>query len=262
MKPEKLDYASLLAEFQAQTAGPVAAIKTAPCVACRTPDSVLAGRTGPDAICDGCRRQGDDDRRAIATNGERHFPPKYKSVRFESRLAADPSHVRAARDLVERFPLERTPNVVLVGQAGSGKTTLAIAMARLWIAKHRKSVCFVSALELVAARSGYPLGAGEAPIIREAKRARVLILDDLGQEKQDRDGVVTELIFARDGSVGPTWVTTGVGVDRAAAEASVKAQYGDGVARRLFEGAIVFDLSVRPLVQQVTRPATLRRVTP
>lgn len=135
--------------------------------------------------------------------------------------------------------------VVLSGNAGSGKTTLACCMLRAIIAtaenepnthtaiaKRAFGVRFIGAYWVAKARHEHRLGEGEAPLVEEAMRASVLVLDDLGIE-QAKNSAVSEVIYERHANELPTIVTTGFSFPQ------LVKMYGDGIARRITEHATI-----------------------
>jgi DNA replication protein DnaC len=112
--------------------------------------------------------------------------------------------------------------VVVLGQTAAGKTSLAAAMLSRIIddgldenatprgLKRATGARFVDALELRKAVAEHALGAGEAPLLRAAMRASILLLDDVGQELQLRTAMnpVVEVIRHRHAQSMPTWITT------------------------------------------------------
>lgn len=135
-----------------------------------------------------------------------------------------------------------TPRLVFVGPSGSGKTSLAIAMFRAALDAEpardyrRSGHLYVSAYKLAKARACHPLGEGEAPLVAQALRAPVLLLDEVGGEDPRHASAVAEVIYERHAEGMPTWVTTGTDPEKLAA------RYGGGIGRRMFEGATVFRL--------------------
>jgi hypothetical protein len=167
-------------------------------------------------------------------------PPAFDDARLTSpwlvRLVGEGVVARARGSLT-------APRVVMLGEAGSGKTSLVVAMFRAVLdaeephgrAGHR----YVSAHALAKARAGHPLGHGEAPLVEAAIRAPLLVLDELGGEDARHASAVTEVIYERHAAGATTWVTTGVTAKELAA------RYGGGVVRRVFEGATKFALTRR-----------------
>lgn len=125
----------------------------------------------------------------------------------------------------------------LLGGSASGKTTLAAAMfhdvAERAIKGDERAVelferpLWVSATSLARARKDHRLGNGDAPLILRALAATLLVIDEVGAE---RDGeAVGEIVYERHAAMQPMIVTTGFHID------TLSEKYGDGVARRLVE---------------------------
>lgn len=132
-------------------------------------------------------------------------------------------------------------SATIVGPAGSGKTSLACAMFRQAIANGSRGM-FVSAFDLAKARAQSPLGQGECPLIERAISCRLLLVDDLGQERIFNNSAVSEVLFERHQRMRPLIVTTGLSPEQ------LIERYGDGIARRLLEiGRVnVVRLGMRP----------------
>lgn len=133
-----------------------------------------------------------------------------------------------------------TSSLVLMGGAGAGKTSLAVAMFGAWLRTHRDpSARVAEAFGLALERQRHPLGTGEAPGVAAAMSASLLVLDDLGSEQANRSEAIADVLFARHNADLPTWVTTWL------SDAELAQRYGGGVARRILEGAKVQRLGVK-----------------
>lgn len=125
-------------------------------------------------------------------------------------------------------------SLLFVGPSGSGKTSLACALVRAWDAtRPRRLGVFMPAWKLGVARAHHGLGQGEASEVERAMTTRLLLLDDLGSERNTAINAVPDVIFARALAGLPTWVTTWM------TAAAVAQRYGDGIARRLHEAGQV-----------------------
>ena len=127
--------------------------------------------------------------------------------------------------------------IAIDGPAGSGKTSLACAVLKARYILTGKFFQFAPASVIAMARSRHKLGAGDPQEIVDALTAEVLLIDDLGFEKPGPTSVgdVETVIYERHLHARPTWVTTWMRSDKA------RERYGDGIARRLFEGATIID---------------------
>jgi len=160
----------------------------------------------------------------------RNVPARYAWATLEApELASRVANPTAT--MVARASL-RAARVVLLGGAGAGKTSLACAMLHAIAQTTRGACVFAGAYWVAKARAEMPLGRGEAPIIDDAIAARCLLLDDLGLE-QARSTGVEEVIYERHAAGRQTIVTSGFSGKELAA------RYGDGIARRIFGGALV-----------------------
>lgn len=129
-------------------------------------------------------------------------------------------------------------NVVLLGDAGLGKTSLACALLCEIAAHMNVTGMFVNSFEIAEARRQHRLGQGEPEIIDRALEAGILLIDELGAE-QSKDLAVDELIRARHDGMDRTIFTTGF------SQAFLTEKYGAGVARRIFEGSAILRLGGR-----------------
>lgn len=154
---------------------------------------------------------------------------------------------------IDRIKLAReslaAERVACVGPPGAGKTSLVAAMFQ---ASQRPSgqspwPAWYSAHELAKARALHALGEGEAPVIWRALQADLLVIDELGGEDERYASAVKEILYERHAACLPTWVTTGVG------SAEIGNRYGGGIARRVFEDAVVFKLGAEQKTTTSTR---------
>lgn len=129
-------------------------------------------------------------------------------------------------------------NVVLRGLPGAGKTSLLVAALRVRFnrADWRTRLVMADATDLGVCRIQHPAGQGEAPLVEAAMVANLLLLDDLGNERQTQNNAVPDVIMSRHRDDLPIWFTTGETREQ------VAAKYGGGVMRRVFDGALVIEM--------------------
>jgi DNA replication protein DnaC len=140
------------------------------------------------------------------------------------------TRVSRGRAIVDAAAALTSTGLLLVGPSGSGKTSLACALLRAWDARYpRRRGVFMPAWKLGVARAQHGLGQGEPPEVERALTTRLLVLDDLGSERNTATNAVPDVIFARALDGLPTWVTTWMTAE------AVTQRYGDGIARRLYE---------------------------
>ncbi len=200
--------------------------------------------------CDACRpahvRQTREGLLAPASNT---IPGLFAWARFGAPELAERVSIQTAIEEA-RAALE-APRVVLIGRAGCGKTSLAVALARAVLDAAIEPGCsveawrraqglrFVPAYDLARANAQHGLGEGQPPIVLSALGASLLVLDDLGAEPPKLlNSPVPDVIYQRHARPElQTVVTTGF------SEEAIAERYGDGIARRLFEGAVVVYVS-------------------
>jgi DNA replication protein DnaC len=194
-------------------------------------------RDGPKGLCDDCGAAANRARQLAEWHDR--LPPRFTWGLAEPKLAA----LVGAEVMAQARMLFGAERVVFSGNAGCGKTSLAVAMlrelyesavrpdAKPALVRRAHGAMFVSAYDLSKARARHPLGQGEAPLIDAAMRASTLVIDDLGSERDGFQSAVTEVLYERHAECRTTWVTTWLD------EVKARERYGDGIARRLFEGA-------------------------
>ena len=112
-------------------------------------------------------------------------------------------------------------------------------MLRRWVATTERKATFVHAYRLGLARIQHQAGSGEPDVVETAMRVPLLLLDDLGSERDHAMNAVPDVVFERDAENRPTWVTTGLTRDQ------LIQRYGLGVVARVFERATVIRLGAR-----------------
>jgi hypothetical protein len=190
----------------------------------------ICGETTSGVECFDCSGARLERNAAIAeTRGS--IPPAFRWAALDvpellARVALSASAFDDARARMDEA------RVVALGRSGSGKTSLLVAMMRARAARRAERGLFVSAVELGSARQRARLGA-EAPEVVAALGAQLLLLDDLGTDRDLPSSPIVEVVWGRHAAARPTWVTTWLD------EPAMAARYGDGLARRVFEGASI-----------------------
>lgn len=162
------------------------------------------------------------------------IPKRFRDKRFENfkPLHGTEDALRACRRYVEAFkPGETSTGLVLMGEAGLGKTHLATAIGRALLEEHLVKPVFVSVLGLLAEIRAGENGRFEWSGYNAAKRAELLIVDDLGQELP-RPWVkekLMELLDERYRAELPTLFTTNRG------DADLENAYSRPFVSRIYE---------------------------
>ncbi len=204
-----------------------------PEVRAKLEDNAEHARTCNLRLCDRCGRLPPDTtarKLALAT-----VPPAYADAHLDApwlRQLVGPAALERARDAMSAL------RVAIVGtRSRIGKTSLAVAMFRAAVREPRfAGARYVSAYALAKARSGARLGDGEASLIELALAAPLLVVDEVGGEDARYGSAVAEVIYERHAWHRATWITT------AATSQALAQRYGEGIDRRIVDGAIVIKL--------------------
>jgi len=160
------------------------------------------------------------------------IPAKYAWSRLDApELPGRVSTVRGVK--VDSSRILGAGNVVLVGPSGTGKTSLAVACLRERLTRGGE---YFSAVALGQASLRHKAGAGEAPLVERACRVPLALIDDVGSEAPTAASALPEVIFRRHEADLATWITTGL------KRLELVSRYGEGIARRIVEGAVVVQL--------------------
>lgn len=220
-------------------------------------------------LCPACkvlRRR--DDRALRLTAARSSLPDGMQDIRIENLVT------RVVPELFEAAMNWKMAdgNLLLIGPTGSGKTTLSVAMMNriLDVAQNTQlrgeeyealmefaeEMRFFSAAELASARRNWPLGEGDPPVIEEAKRASLLVLDELGYETQTQDTAIPEIVDYRYSARGKlTIATSGRPVEE------LNRRYGEATPRKLLSGGRAVSLFPAPSPQPAQERAVEAETT-
>jgi DNA replication protein DnaC len=203
-----------------------------------------------------CARRGRGDTLLRAAR----IPRRYDHCSLDAFEIHDGSHetaLRLAREWVERWPDRTDQGLLFLGEPGTGKTHLAVGIARELIRTKGAKVLFYEQRQLLkdlqatfdgsAARS-------EADVLGPVSDAEVLVLDDLGAGRTTpwaRD-VMHDLIAHRYNEKLPLIMTSnretgeernGRGADPALSEGlTLQDRLGEALMSRLYEMCLIVNL--------------------
>ncbi len=142
----------------------------------------------------------------------------------------------AGRRMLGRVREAHTIAALLSGPTGCGKTTAAAVLVRRALATFEQSdgkrfacatdLVWTNGVELALAERRHALGAGEPELLAKARRAGLLVLDDVGIEEP---GAVFPILSARYDECRATIATTSL------ARAALTKHLGAAGVRRLVE---------------------------
>lgn len=177
----------------------------------------------PDELADARERdarrsEAEHELRRKAAAAWMHVPRTYRAPipdllkRLEHDLAGP-----AGRRLLRKVRDAHTVAAVLLGPTGCGKTSTAAMLVRRALAEFEASggkrrscatdLVWAHATEIAVAERRHALGAGEPELLVRARRAGLLVLDDLGLEEQ---GAIVPVLVTRYDQGLATIVTTGL----------------------------------------------------
>ncbi|WP_437948685.1 hypothetical protein WME98_50080 [Sorangium sp. So ce296] len=161
---------------------------------------------------------------------------RFDDPKFEAILRRAPDVLSAARAWIPSHG-----GLVLIGRTGIGKTAAMVAMAHRILDFARdnelpddktdlpRRLRLIRTSDIIRATRNHPFGAGsDAPLLRTAYEASVLMLDDLGREPPD-DKTIFDMLDHRYWAGLPTVVSTNL------TRAEMHARYGEAGGRRICE---------------------------
>lgn len=215
-------------------------------------------------VCAECRRSCPEGAKfcepcAERERGERqraHLADAWESIpeRFRDACQWDWDTKRGA---TIALVLSQGGSFLLRGKPGVGKTALACAVLgrhltqataplATWAdVEDAASMRYITDADLNRAVSAHPLGQGDAPLYREAVRAKLLVLDELGVDLASLRRAGRDVLFARYDARRPTIVTTGH------ERAQVEAHWGGGAGRRIWTQSLDVNMDAFPPMEVV-----------
>lgn len=243
------------------------------CVLCRSPGNGKQYRCGSTVVtlCDPCKAKSDAENTRIEQAAEARrikyireratrdeFHGGFQHVPIASWKFYDASAAEFRSKVAKQFQAFAITygadcSAVLAGTTGAGKTSSVIAALRrlrnqaeadaiatpgLQATEHPMlnmlaGMWWFTGSELASARRQHPMGQGVSPIVKNAKGAALLIIDELGYE--DFSPELSEVIHLRESQRRPTIVTTGL------TPAAFRTRYGDATWRKLTTDGLVIE---------------------
>jgi DNA replication protein DnaC len=204
-----------------------------------------------------CSRKGRGDALLRAAR----IPRRYDHCSLDAFEVHDPSHetaLRVAREWVERWPDRTEQGLLFLGEPGTGKTHLAVGIARELVREKGTKVLFYEQRQLLKdlqATFDGSAGRSEGDVLGPVFDAEVLVLDDLGAGRTTpwaRD-VMHDLIAHRYNEKLPLIMTsnreTGEGTEDGPADPTptegltLKDRLGEALMSRLFEMCLIVTVS-------------------
>ncbi len=223
---------------------------TGQCEKCGGSGWVITERDGVSSArrCE-CSRAG----RASVVWEQAGIPPNYLQDSFDNFSLPDANHpayrvlqlaMHSAKTYANEFPTAAKPGLLFVGDAGCGKTHLAVATVRKLIEKGFDAVFwdFQTLLERIRASYDPETRGANKDAYQSALDAEILLLDDLGAYRSSEwvEDIVTGIITHRCNHRKPLIATTNLPDE----------EMGGKDAVRLSEGSARYDLR-KTLAEQI-----------
>lgn len=159
--------------------------------------------------------------RAKGLEGAAAIPPLYAHASLENFLLPSDNPIAkrqlegvllAVRSHAREYPNSQKPGLLLIGEAGTGKTHLAVAALRMLMARGFEGLFFDYQNLLDRIRAGYDAASGQSDkeAYRAALDAEILLLDDLGAHRVTDwvEDTVTSIVTYRCNHQKPLIATT------------------------------------------------------